>query len=108
MKKWQDSEVPDVEITRRLIDLFFVSVLLDAGAGDTWAFREPGGDQAYGRSEGIAVASLYMFNDGAFSASTDGNKATVDGIYLLSSKLPLDILARQLTGPVTQGMPLAD
>ncbi|EGR44420.1 uncharacterized protein TRIREDRAFT_23408 [Trichoderma reesei QM6a] len=78
VKKWQDSEVPDVEITRRLIDLFFVSVLLDAGAGDTWAFREPGGDQAYGRSEGIAVASLYMFNDGAFSASTDGNKATVD------------------------------
>ncbi|KAK1239270.1 hypothetical protein MKX07_008758 [Trichoderma sp. CBMAI-0711] len=79
VQKWQDSEVPDVEITRRLIDLFFVSVLLDAGAGDTWAFREPGGDQAYGRSEGIAVASLYMFNDGAFSASTDGNKATVDG-----------------------------
>ncbi|OTA00217.1 hypothetical protein A9Z42_0057990 [Trichoderma parareesei] len=78
VQKWQDSEVPDVEITRRLIDLFFVSVLLDAGAGDTWAFREPGGDQAYGRSEGIAVASLYMFNDGAFSASTDGNKATVD------------------------------
>ncbi|KAL7905081.1 hypothetical protein GGI35DRAFT_185931 [Trichoderma velutinum] len=79
VQKWQDSEVDDVEITRRLIDLFFVSVLLDAGAGDTWAFREPGSDKAYGRSEGIAVASLYMFNDGAFSSATDGNKATVDG-----------------------------
>ncbi|KAL5087981.1 hypothetical protein Trisim1_007386 [Trichoderma cf. simile WF8] len=76
---WQDSEVDDVEITRRLIDLFFVSVLLDAGAGDTWAFREPGSDKAYGRSEGIAVASLYMFNAGAFSSATDGNKSTVDG-----------------------------
>lgn len=84
MQKWQDSEVPDVEITRRLIDLFFVSVLLDAGAGDTWAFREPGGDKAYGRSEGIAVASLYMFNDGAFASPTVGIKATVDGeIYLI-------------------------
>ncbi|KAL6693436.1 hypothetical protein J3F84DRAFT_380817 [Trichoderma pleuroticola] len=79
VQKWQDSEVDDVEITRRLIDLFFVSVLLDAGAGDTWGFREPGSDKAYGRSEGIAVASLYMFNDGAFSSATDGNKATVDG-----------------------------
>lgn len=76
---WQDSEVDDVEITRRLIDLFFVSVLLDAGAGDTWAFREPGSDKAYGRSEGIAVASLYMFNAGAFNSATDGNKSTVDG-----------------------------
>ncbi|KAL7815849.1 DUF1688 domain-containing protein [Trichoderma gracile] len=88
VQKWQDGEVPDVEITRRLIDLFFVSVLLDAGAGDTWAFREPGGDKAYGRSEGIAVASLYMFNDGAFSSSTEGNKATVDGHAL--SKLTED------------------
>jgi hypothetical protein len=71
--------VDDVEITRRLIDLFFVSVLLDAGAGDTWSFREPGSDKSYGRSEGIAVASLYMFNDGAFTSAADGNKSAVDG-----------------------------
>ncbi|KAL7802258.1 DUF1688 domain-containing protein [Trichoderma aethiopicum] len=89
VQKWQDSEVPDVEITRRLIDLFFVSVLLDAGAGDTWAFREPGGDKAYGRSEGIAVASLYMFNDGAFASPTVGIKSTVDGHAL--SKLTEDV-----------------
>ncbi|PTB40287.1 hypothetical protein M441DRAFT_195894 [Trichoderma asperellum CBS 433.97] len=79
VEKWQDGGVEDVEITRRLIDLFFVSVLLDAGAGDTWSFREPGSDKSYGRSEGIAVASLYMFNDGAFNSATDGNKAAVDG-----------------------------
>ncbi|UKZ55957.1 hypothetical protein TrVGV298_009781 [Trichoderma virens] len=89
VQKWQDSEVDDVEITRRLIDLFFVSVLLDAGAGDTWAFREPGGDNAYGRSEGIAVASLYMFTDGAFSSAAGGNKATVDGHAL--SKFTEDV-----------------
>ncbi|KAL7781691.1 hypothetical protein V8C37DRAFT_398134 [Trichoderma ceciliae] len=89
VQKWQDSEVDDVEITRRLIDLFFVSVLLDAGAGDTWSFREPGGDESYGRSEGIAVASLYMFTDGAFTLATDGNKAAVDGRAL--SKLTEDV-----------------
>lgn len=77
-----------MEITRRLIDLFFVSVLLDAGAGDTWAFREPGSDKSYGRSEGIAVASLYMFNDGAFSTTNDGNKATVDGNIFSRPFLP--------------------
>ncbi|KAL7943633.1 hypothetical protein V8C42DRAFT_328039 [Trichoderma barbatum] len=92
IQKWQDGDVDDVEITRRLIDLFFVSVLLDAGAGDTWAFQEPGGDKAYGRSEGIAVASLYMFNDGAFSSVIEGNKANVDGHAL--SKLTEDTFVK--------------
>lgn len=56
------------EPARVLVDLFFVSVLLDAGAGDAWQFHEPGTDQVYNRSEGIAVASLYMFNEGLFSS----------------------------------------
>lgn len=34
----EENGTGDVEITRRLIDLFFVSVLLDAGAGDCWHF----------------------------------------------------------------------
>ncbi len=31
---------------QRLIDLFVVSVLLDAGAGDKWKFVEPGSGQS--------------------------------------------------------------
>jgi hypothetical protein len=55
-----------------LIDLFVVSVLLDAGAGDKWKFEEPGSKgEIYTRSEGIAVASLYMFLDGEFSTTED-------------------------------------
>jgi hypothetical protein len=63
-----------------LIDLFVVSVLLDAGAGDKWKYEEPGssGGQVYTRSEGIAVASLYMFLDGKFS-TTEGVEHMVDG-----------------------------
>ncbi|RFU74720.1 hypothetical protein TARUN_7532 [Trichoderma arundinaceum] len=98
VQKWQDGEIDDVEITRRLIDLFFVSVLLDAGAGDTWSYREPGSDKSYGRSEGIAVASLYMFTEGAFSSATDGNKAAVDGRAL--SKLTEDVFVHHFqVGP---------
>lgn len=68
----------DVEITRRLIDLFFVSVLLDAGAGDVWRFKEQDTGQEITRSEGIAVASLHMFEAGAFSSDPQ-SKQRVDG-----------------------------
>jgi hypothetical protein len=61
----------DVAKTRVLIDLFWVSVLLDAGAGDTWLFTEPGSEKTYSRSEGLAVASLYMFQAGAFSSNAE-------------------------------------
>lgn len=67
-----------MEVTRRLIDLFFVSVLLDAGAGDFWRFEEPETGHAIVRSEGIAVASLYMFTAGIFSSDAT-EKDAVDG-----------------------------
>lgn len=53
------------ERARTLIDLVVVSVLLDAGAGDAWGYEE--GGTRYTRSEGLAVASVAMFNQGAFS-----------------------------------------
>lgn len=68
-----------MEVTRRLIDLFFVSVLLDAGAGDHWRYVEPSTGKTYERSEGIAVASLDMFNSLAFTSSKSGGAPIVDG-----------------------------
>jgi hypothetical protein len=53
---------------RAWIDLVVVSVLLDAGAGDQWRFREPGSSLEIGRSEGLAVASLHAFRAGLFSS----------------------------------------
>jgi Protein of unknown function (DUF1688) len=50
---------------RALIDLTVVSVLVDAGAGAQWSFREAGRD--YTRSEGLAVASFHAFAGGLFS-----------------------------------------
>ncbi|CAI7602652.1 unnamed protein product [Penicillium pancosmium] len=84
IKGWQSAGHDETEITRRLIDLFFVAVLLDAGAGDVWKFTEPDTGNEYGRSEGIAVAALYMFKAGTFSdggaGEGGGNKnEAVDG-----------------------------
>jgi hypothetical protein len=55
-------------IARTRIDLAVASVLLDAGAGDTWRYVEPSSGKSLSRSEGLAVASFDMFAAGAFSA----------------------------------------
>lgn len=47
-------------------NLVITSVLLDAGAGEAWRYREEGGT-TYSQSEGIAVASYNLFVAGAFS-----------------------------------------
>lgn len=79
--EWKTGGADKLELTRRLIDLFFVSVLLDAGAGDSWRFVERGTDRTYERSEGIAVASLYLFKALAFTDSTTADAPSVNGQY---------------------------
>src|SRR5712691_5062275 len=56
---------------RIAVDLATVSVLLDAGAGDAWRYREPATGLSFARSEGLAVASLDMFRAGSFSSDAD-------------------------------------
>jgi hypothetical protein len=58
------------ERARAKLDLVVVSVLLDAGSGPKWRYRERGGG-TYARSEGLAVASFRMFMDGLFSSDPD-------------------------------------
>lgn len=64
---WPDT-VDAQERARRLIDLFTVSVLLDAGAGNQWSYRSKESGKVFRRSEGLALASLEMFKAGAFSS----------------------------------------
>ena len=54
---------------RAEFDLAIVSVFLDAGAGPAWRYRDPKTGLAIGRSEGLGLASLAMFESGAFSAN---------------------------------------
>ncbi|KAF7555162.1 hypothetical protein G7Z17_g2385 [Cylindrodendrum hubeiense] len=85
---WAEEGCKDkVEVTRRLIDLFFVAVLLDAGAGDHWRFKEPGTEEYYVRSEGIAVASLHMFKAGAFvSEGSKPHQVDAQGLSSLTEE----------------------
>ncbi|MDH4050274.1 MAG: URC4/urg3 family protein [Rubrivivax sp.] len=66
-----DLQMRDLSIEERArayIDLAVVSVLLDAGAGDEWAYREAATGRRLLRSEGLAVATLRAFMAGRFSS----------------------------------------
>ncbi|KAI9346173.1 hypothetical protein BDR26DRAFT_1005344 [Obelidium mucronatum] len=73
--------VDQVEKVRRVIDLFVVSVLLDAGAGAQWSYKFSDGT-VLGRSEGLALASLDWFLAGGFSATPTSTPQRVDASSL--------------------------
>lgn len=60
---WKDA----ASRARSAFDLAIVSVLLDAGAGPAWRYRDAATRATIGRSEGLAIASFDMFVQGAFS-----------------------------------------
>jgi hypothetical protein len=70
--------LPPEEVARRRIDLAVVSVLLDAGAGGLWSYKEQATGQSFMRSEGLAVASFNMFAHGAFSRDSRNDPLRVD------------------------------
>lgn len=62
---------PDIDKAERVrarLDLAIVSVLLDAGAGKGWRYREAETGLTIGRSEGLAVAGLRAMQQGLFSS----------------------------------------
>ncbi len=99
MKKIQGE--PPLERARILLDLVITSVLLDAGAGSTWKFYEESSKSSFGRSEGLGVASFYLFLSGFLSsdpqkplqADTTGLKQlrlqTLEAAFQVSPKNPL-------------------
>ena len=67
-----DSQPGTASDPRALIDLVIASVLLDAGAGPDWRFKEApknaSAPQLFSRSEGLGVASFHAFTSGLFSS----------------------------------------
>lgn len=98
-------KVEPIEAARRLVDLFMVSVLLDAGAGTKWKYEEKKTGLRYGRSEGLAVASLDMFKDGRFcgeASEEDRNKVDAAGLQNLSpDMLAIDMQVHPEENPMT-------
>jgi hypothetical protein len=86
---------------RAEFDLAIVSVLLDAGAGPAWRYKDAVSGKTVGRSEGLALASLDMFASGAFS-----NDAR-DPFRVDANKLAeLPVAALELGFEVSSGNPL--
>ena len=80
-RRWPDPAAR----ARAEFDLAIVSVFLDAGAGPTWRYRDPRNGVAVGRSEGLGLASLAMFETGVFSANPrDPLRADADVLANLS------------------------
>jgi hypothetical protein len=65
-------------------DTVILSVLLDAGAGSQWTYRDHATNQTFRSSEGLAIASLELLNHGFFSVD-DQCHLRVDAAKILSS-----------------------
>ncbi len=50
-----------LDLARSAVDLAFLSVLLDAGAGEKWHYHDPVTGNMLSRSEGLAAASIDLF-----------------------------------------------
>lgn len=75
--RWQTAATT----ARAAFDLVIASVLLDAGAGGAWRYRDPITDLVVARSEGLALASLRWFESGGLSSQT-GDPYRVDAAAL--------------------------
>jgi hypothetical protein len=82
---------------RAEFDLAVVSVFLDAGAGPTWRFRDRKSGLAIGRSEGLALASLVMFE--SFMLSTNAHDPL---------RVDAAALANLSVDDVTRGLQVSD
>jgi len=78
--KKEISHLDVLERARTEIDLVVTSVLLDAGAGAAWSYKEPGTGITTSRSEGLGVASLHMFRSGIMSGSKKELRAEASGL----------------------------
>jgi hypothetical protein len=93
---------PDVTArARAAFDVATVSVLLDAGAGNEWRYRDAATGAELGRSEGLALASLRMFEAGVFSANpADPLRADAERLVSLDAQTLAVGLQADATNPL--------
>ncbi|MDB4973846.1 MAG: putative pyrimidine-degrading protein [Myxococcaceae bacterium] len=74
------------EQARALVDVVVTSVLLDAGAGASWRYREPHTGLSIGRSEGLAVASLAWAQEGGLSSHGRAYEVDAGGLSAVTAE----------------------
>lgn len=77
--------VEALEKARAKLDLVITSVLLDAGAGAQWSYKESDTGRSFGRSEGLGVASFDMFRAGTMSSDRRSLRADRDGLRAVTA-----------------------
>ena len=89
------------EAARAAVDLAVVSVLLDAGAGSDWRYREGATGLTFARSEGLAVASIAMWANGHFSSDpTDPLRVDAEALIAFSPQALEEGLQVSPTNPL--------
>jgi hypothetical protein len=73
-----------MEKARIKLDLVMTSVLLDAGAGASWKYHEASTGKDFSRSEGLGIASLYLFLSGNMSSDRQTLRADSEGLKRLN------------------------
>ena len=87
-------------LARARFDLVILSVLLDAGAGPDWRYRDPATGSIYSRSEGLAVASQYLFEAGVLSMSPDPLRVQGESLAKLDAGLLTSAFQVSETNPL--------
>ena len=83
-----DKPVDPTELGRAAFNLVIPSVLLDAGAGPGWRYRDATGAEL-SRSEGLGVASLRMWQSGALDDLSAVTAGAVTKAFQVSDDNPL-------------------
>jgi len=78
------AQLTPLEKAEAKFDLAITSVLLDAGAGNTWQYIEPETGEVFCRSEGLAIASFNLFCNGLFSSDRQSLQADATGLRRLT------------------------
>jgi Protein of unknown function (DUF1688) len=87
---WAEADKPSdpMELGRAAFNLIIPSVLLDAGAGTGWRYRDVTGAEL-SRSEGLGVASLRMWQSGALDDLSAVTAGSVAEAFQVSDDNPL-------------------
>ena len=89
------------DLARSAIDLAVITVLLTAGTGPEWRYKEEDSELEFNRTEGQSLAAFQMFRMGLFSGTANPYQVDPEGLRLVTA----DMLAEHFQ--VSEKNPLA-
>ena len=72
------------DLARSAIDLAVITVLLTAGSGPEWRYKEADSELEFNRTEGLSLAAFQMFRMGFFSSTANPYQVDPEGLMLVT------------------------